>query len=226
MNAKLILSFAIALCALVFLGMPAFAGSNEPGYDSWYAGFDVLASGTGDSSVTGQTAGTVGYKTGVSLGDLKLGYRPQALYGEGGDFRFEAELATRSLGVDFVRSGGNASHPGGDLNMGAVMANGYYDLRTKSAFTPYVGAGVGFAALAFSKNPGLGVTDKKSDKVVPAGQISVGVSYAPEMLQGTDWSIGYNYFAVGRSEFKASGNREKLDGLGVSSLQLGFKYHF
>lgn len=157
---------------------------------------------------------------------LKVGYRPEALYSDQGDVRFEGELGGRGISVHSVEAGGSSTPGKGTLSVGGLLANAYYDFHTQTSFTPYVGAGIGVMGARFSKNPGLGVARKSSRGADLVGQIMVGVSYVPEALPNTDWSIGYDYLRMGSPTFDTATGHLKLDDVSVHSLQLGFKYYF
>lgn len=210
---------ATVLCALA-------SASRAADYDSWYVGLDLLASFPPDLDAKGASTGSIALKNSVTLGDLKVGYRPQALFTDKGNVRLELELATRGAEVDSVSSAGQTTAGRGTYAVGALMLNAFYDLHTGGPLTPYIGGGLGIAAASFSKTPGLGITEKGSTDSVWAAQVSIGVSYSPDWLPGTDWSLGYNLFHAGEPSFKATGGTVKLDALTVSSVQLGFKYHF
>lgn len=195
-------------------------------YDAWYVGIDLLAVFANDSDASGAASGTFAYENALNLGDLKIGYRPQALHSDRGAVRFELELATRGMPIDSLRSAGSTSDGRGDFAMAALMVNALYDLHTGTDVTPYLGIGLGVAGAAFTKTPGLGITDKESENAVAAAQVSIGVAYAPDWLAGASVSLGYNYFYAGGPEFEAGAGKVKLDDVAVSSVQLGIKYHF
>ncbi len=214
----------VCLLSSVFCSQAMAADADK--YSSWYVGTDLNLSVARDHNVKGTTDGKVSYKPSVSLSDLKVGYRPQALYSDAGDVRFELELLGRSLGVDKVTDASVSSKPKSDLNIGALMANAYYDMHTKTSFTPYIGAGVGYAAYSFHKSPGFGIGKKDDKDSVFAGQLMTGVSYTPQSMPSTTWSLGYNVFMAGKPEFKNAAVNEKFSRTVVSSAQIGFQYHF
>lgn len=207
----------------------AFAAGSVAGtdnYSSWYIGVDLLGSIARDSNVNDASSSKISYKKSAALSGLKVGYRPQALYNETGDARFEVELLGRTAIIDKITSGGSSTNSESDLQIGALMANGYYDFHTNSSFTPYIGAGIGVGGMGFSKLPVLGITDKASKDPVLAGQLMAGISYTPQMMPSTSWSLGYNLFMSDKPEFKTATGKVRLDNPMVSSVQLGFKYHF
>lgn len=213
--------------AAMLLALCGLAQAAEPDrHRSWYVGLDLALSTASDSDVGGSSSGKVAYEPGASLGGLKLGYRPEALADGRGGARFEAELLARGLGVASVTENGRRGDGKGSLGIGALMANAYYDVDTGTAFTPYVGAGIGVAAASFSDNPGLGITDKDSDGTFLAGQLMVGVGYVPESLPWLELSVGYGYFLMEGPSFKTAGGKAEFDDIGVHSVTLGAKYRF
>ena len=166
----------------------------------------------GDSYVVG---GGVGYRFMPELRvDVTLGYR--------GDYGFN-------------RPGGPvAVHA--DLESVVGLASAYYDIITIGGFTPYVGAGIGFAdnhshtrrtpvsdiaRAASTKGPGLGPSDDTSTDF--AWQATAGVSYSIT----TNWSLdfGYRYVDMGTvksaSSVAAGGASTFITGSAASGLAAG-----
>jgi opacity protein-like surface antigen len=208
---------------------PAQAASAEPEtrpYDSWYAGVNTNLTFAAKNNVSGTSTGSLSHKSGITLPEIVVGYRPQSLYNETGDFRFELELSQKGSKVDKVKTGSTTTKPNSDMYIGGLMANAYYDLHTGTPFTPFVGAGLGAASYTFHHNPGLGITDTTSRDAVLAYQTTVGVSYTPQSLPRTDWSIGYNYYGTDAPSFDTDTGRVDFDRTGTHNIKLGFKYHF
>ncbi len=80
----------------------------------------------------------------------------------------------------------------GDLKKHALMFNGFYDVDTGSAWTPFVGVGMGWARLDIN-DPGF--NDSDSDDVF-AYQLMGGVSYA----FNEQWSVDAQYRFMGTSD--------------------------
>ncbi|MBX2836750.1 MAG: outer membrane beta-barrel protein [Gammaproteobacteria bacterium] len=120
-------------------------------------------------------------------------------------YRYEVELV---LGEDEVSShslNGGAPLEGaiGGINMAGVLLNGYYDFATASAFTPYVGAGLGVAMI---EAEGFGVDAipdvLDDDDTVIAYQIMAGIGY--ELSDRTNLFAEYRYLGTESAEVTTS----------------------
>ncbi len=60
-------------------------------------------------------------------------------------FHLKSEAGTTAMEYDFV------VHPGADMSTTTVLGNLYFDWANDSAFTPYVGAGIGYGALRLAQ---------------------------------------------------------------------------
>ncbi|MBC8036195.1 MAG: porin family protein [Rhizobiales bacterium] len=108
--------------------------------------------------------------------------------GAGVGYRFSENMRT-DLRVDY---GGEYSvAPGADMSVTTVLGNLYFDLPTDTAFTPYVGAGVGYGwasidnakdkdGLAFGLMAGVGVD--LTDSIT----IDAGYRFREVMTSGSD----------------------------------------
>lgn len=195
-------------------------------YLSWYLGVGVNIDFANDAQVKGASAGSIDYKNSFSFPDIFIGYRPEALYNNSGDVRFEAELLGHGFGIDALKGENASTGKKGYLMTGALMANVYYDIHTPTSFTPFVGAGIGIAKTSFSKNPGYGITDKDSSDVTLAYQFKAGVSYMPSGWTNTSFSLSYAYFNAGCPEFDAGNGKEKIDDVSSNGLELSVTYAF
>lgn len=203
----------------------ANAAATAQDYNAWYVGLDLSLSSLSDTDVSGTSNGKISYDGSISLSDLKVGYRPRSLYTDSGAVRFEAELIGRSFDFDNVTNGATTTSPDGSLDIGALMANALYDFHTNTAFTPYVGAGIGAAAAQLDRSSGFNISDDQSQTLL-AGQFMAGVEYTPEIWPATSWSLGYNLLVTDKPEFDTPTGKVTLDTPVINSVQLGFKYHF
>ena len=112
-------------------------------------------------------------------------------------YRYEVELV---VGEDDVSShtlngGAPLAGPTGGINMAGVLFNGYYDFSTASAFTPYVGAGLGVAMV---EAEGFGVATipdvLDDDDTVIAYQLMAGIGY--DLSDRTNIFAEYRYFGT------------------------------
>ena len=116
------------------------------------------------------------------------------------------------------------TNPKGDMKIATLMANAYYDFHNSTRFTPYIGGGVGAARIGFPENNGFANTHSTDNRFAYQGMM--GVSYTPESLPSTDWSVGYRYLGTTAPTFKSATGSISADALKTSSLELDLKYHF
>ncbi|MDL2314166.1 porin family protein [Desulfovibrio sp. OttesenSCG-928-C14] len=137
----------------------------------------------------------------------------------------EAE-ATDSKTVDDVRIKHEQSY-----QVQTIMANFYWDFETATAFTPYIGVGLGMAIIdteAEANVVGYGKAKAGSDTVTNfAASGTIGLEYA----FNHNWSMdmGYRFIWLGEAETKRYKNtvgRSKTDDLWMHQLFLGLRYTF
>lgn len=215
-----------ALAATILLAFATKPSAQEVDPNKWYLGADLSVGTFNDMDVSGAADGEIGLKNAVMLSSLKVGYRPTSLYNDKSAVRFEFELGGRGSEID-KQTGSAFTRDDNLYGVGVMMANAYYDINPNAVWSPYIGAGVGFAGGAFDKLPGYGITDTESDDAVFAGQVMAGVSYQPASWEHTRLSLGYRYFKSDDLTYKAAGNRKvKVDGLSSHEAVLGIAYHF
>jgi opacity protein-like surface antigen len=213
--------FTIALLVTGGLATGAFAAEQD---SSWYGSVSGDVAFPRDTAVTGTTDGNIKYKF-SSGGNVALGYEPYMLNNATGDTRFEIEGGYHAFGLKDVTAGGvTNTSPTGDLKVMTLMGNAYYDLHTGTSFTPYIGAGVGDANIHLSKNNGFGAITSSDNRL--GYQFMTGVSYTPQSMPHTDWSLGYRYLGTTSPQFTTSTGHVKLDAIHASNIEVGFKYHF
>lgn len=148
-------TFAAALLAATMISSAGFAAESAPG--PYIAGQVGINLPTGDDGVLDNAAAFAG----------AAGYRFNP------NVRIEGELSYRKndasedvLGVPVT----------GNTKITTAMVNGWYDFANDSAFTPYIGGGLGVAH-GSAKATALGVTVKESDSAL-VWQAGAGVGYA------------------------------------------------
>ncbi len=172
--------------------------------------------------------GTNVWKTGVGkdkLSDDVLGGSVAAglsMMAPGGAVRGELEYnlngeAKKSMGVTSANIPGEMK-----LRSQSLMLNAYYDINTNSAFTPYVGAGIGFAKVKAKLTSSVMNTNADSTKM--AWQVGAGVAYALNDNVAID--LGYRYTDMGEySKPLGVDNTYKLD-VHSHEVLLGARYSF
>jgi len=141
-----------------------------------------------------------------------------------GTFRFEGELAYQGNDFDkkiFADTDETyMNRISGDTSSTAWLINGYYDFVNKSAFTPFISAGLGMATIDLSIT--LPAEDNKrfsGDDTVFAWQVGAGVGYAINEKLTID--LKYRYFRTADVE---------IDTLTVpyssNNIYVGMRYTF
>lgn len=120
-------------------------------------------------------------------------------YALGNGFRAEGELAY--LDSDLKGSAG------GDVKTLGAFANGYYDFNTGTKFTPFVGAGIGFANVKVDSP----LVD--DDDTGFAYQVKAGVGYQ------------FNDRLIGEAAYRYMGVTDVTIGSGVNRLDGDFTSH-
>lgn len=186
------------IAALVTLIMPAICSATPPRlgpYVSGFAGISVPRDSNVTTSLFPDTFNDrVEFDPGVYVG------------GAGGfDFgylRLEGELSYRHSEINAItdQSGVQFHNVDGNLGVFAVLANAYFDLHNPSPITPYVGGGIGFAALHLSDTFGGGVLlYEDNDDTVFAYQVGAGLEIALNRMISLD--VGYRYFGTDTARF-------------------------
>jgi OOP family OmpA-OmpF porin len=109
--------------------------------------------------------------------------------------RNEVEVVYRNSDADSHNVAGvSDSSVEGNVSTTALMFNAYLDVKTASAFRPYVGAGIGVANVDFNDYRGAGVDILDEDTTVIAYQGIAGVMF--DMTEQTALTLDYRYFAT------------------------------
>ena len=182
----------IFVCVLAFF-FSASVYSAEGLYVSGNIGFATASdSDLTDSTVPGVTINTE-FDTGLTLA-AALGY-------DFNRFRVEGEISYQTNDVDKIGAQGVFFDATGDATALSFLINGYYDFVNRSAFTPYISAGLGFAQVEFNNLniSGSGFPGSSDDDTVYAYQIGIGVGYA--VTEKVTIDVKYRYFGTEDSEY-------------------------
>jgi hypothetical protein len=110
-------------------------------------------------------------------------------------------------------------HAADNLHYITYMGNVYYDFnqftKTHSGWriVPYVGAGIGDAALHLGRNGSVSNTFHHNTDTF-AYQGMAGVTLVSDSMPRVDWTLGYRYLNTDEDEIQAS------------NIQAGVRYHF
>ena len=213
MNSRLSTLLAASAVGALIAGAPLGANAQQTTGLYVSGGFgvnwlqDVTSNGNGGST------------------DLSFKYGPAAAaalgYGLGNGFRTELELAYRRNNVDSSSRGASDGH----AETWSLLGNLLYDFNTGTAFTPYVGIGIGGARTSYDSVGALAGNRRADDSsVAPAGQAIAGVSYAID--QNLKLDLSYRYFMAANSTYSTTNGGTAEVSNRNHTLLLGVRYEF
>lgn len=142
-----------------------------------------------------------------------------------GDVTIDYRASTDVTGLNTV----TGSIHSAELSSTVVLANLYLDIRGRDDFTPYVGAGVGFASNETNGHRitlgGVNTGGAGGDtKFAVAAAAMAGFSY--RLHDGWLFDAGYRFLYLGDAETKSSTSAGTLniDSIYAHELRLGFRY--
>ena len=201
----------IIACCTTLISISTIAYGAGP-YVSGNLGFTIP--NDSDATDSGITA-VIESDTGLGLG-VALGYDAEFI-------RYEAEFVYQKNDMDNISATGYGTAPlDGDTTSYGVLLNFYYDIRSKSAFIPYLTAGVGYANVEVSSIsvPGFGpVTASSYDDGVLAYQFGVGVGVP--FNEAAIFDIKYRYFGTSDPDFQGT----KIE-YSSHNIYAGIRYSF
>jgi outer membrane protein OmpA-like peptidoglycan-associated protein len=216
---KSYVKFGLAVAAVALL-VPSLAQAEEGRMPGWYAGIEAFPSFQLNAKSKVLSDGVKNkseYDAGWGLGG-EVGYA----FHNG--FRVEGEASSRWSGDVNKVTGTNGTSTGGDIRNVAVMANGFYDFKTGTRFTPYIGAGVGVSVVdAFA----MGTIDNRaldSERTQFAYQGIAGISTALDR----NWAltVDYRYFRTTDPDFETNiGDRARTQNVSHNAV-IGLRYTF
>ena len=242
-------SILFAIAGVSFFASPTLAQENSEPKDTTKGVYVTAGVGGGWSSSPNANyteSGTilgVPY-TGTTSGTANLGGGIAAEGGLGYDFgnniRTELTYVLNTFAVGNLSASGNLAiaganvpfsgtiSPSGNLTTNSVFVSGYYDFPTKSKFTPYVGAGLGYTSVNLPSMPAtitaVGVSDSTTIEGGSASAFGylakLGVSYAA--AKSTDIYVEGIY----QGNTGVTLNEVKYDPLNTFSARAGLRFRF
>ena len=220
----------LALAFITFMVLPVTAMAEDSTGNKMYVGFNLGMSMPSDSNTTFSDAP---FKLNTTV-EADSGLATGIVIGRSfNNFRLEGELAYQkndiksvtldSIGYDGINYpvGEKITDVDGDISSTALLVNGYYDFKNSSKFTPFVGAGIGFAKVevssAISDSEGL-LWTSDSD-IVAAAQVSLGANYA--ITEKVSLDLKYRYFVTADPDFELSSPEYS-----TSNVYTGIRYSF
>ena len=185
------------LCALVAasLALPAVASATPLRPGPYVSGF-IGVSAPPSIDATGAFDDRISFNPGLNVG-ATAGY-------DLGGFRLEGEISYKDNPVDTIldrNTGVRYTGVEGDIEATAFMVNAFFDLHNLTPITPYLGGGVGFAALHQSDTYDHfgNFFYAADDQVVFAYQAGGGLEVAINPQLSLD--LGYRYFRTSKASF-------------------------
>lgn len=160
---------------------------------------------------------SISYDPGFAVGGA-VGYQLSP------NWRIEGEITYRRNEVDEFETSGGHFNAKGDVDSLAFMANGFYDFANSTAWTPYIGVGLGAAVVSFNDIEVGGGTLIDDEDTVFAFQFGGGVAF--EFTPGASLTFDYRLFGTTDAEVTDEfGDDDDISYLN-SSVWLGLRFAF
>ncbi len=144
-----------------------------------------------------------------------------------GPVRVEGELSWRQNSMDKINDNLGTFGADGNINAVAVMANVYYDIKTGTQFTPYVGAGIGGINMDEDHITANGQLITKDSDLRLGYQGIAGVAYA--VNDQLSIKADYHYVRADQARFTTESGFDGNFGRGTyqnHAVMVGFTWHF
>lgn len=211
----------LALCALIaVLAVPALSNAAQGLYISPKIMLSVYNTGTvSQDGLSGYGIGQQGQSTFAGAVAAGYDFYPQ----QGLPLRAELELALRTNASESWS--GNRGKVEGTWNSTTTFLNFYWDFHNATAFTPYVGAGLGmaFQYAGYDVKDGANKYFMDDRYTTFAWNAGVGLAYAVNENLAVD--LGYRF--VGMSQHDISQNNIKVETSPyMNEFSLGARFMF
>lgn len=214
-------NLAPVLAAFLLLS-PVAAQAAEaplPWYWSFSGSYSIMPDSDSRTHATPSVTGTT---------DMKGGYGANLAVGMPlpNSFRLELEGGYIRNNIDSLSSGGGTAAASGKIETWTGLLNVYYDLKTNTPWSPYIGAGLGAARHHEEVNlPVAGGQIIDDTDTVFAYQASAGLSYA--VNPSTTVFTGYRFYAESDPEITSTtggvvAEREVRSHLIQAGVRFGF----
>lgn len=239
---------AIVVALISFIALPAVANDNDKVgmYVTGKMGASIVNmtgqeyvhSGYADPADNGVRSGS-NHRTGVFGGGVALGYDFSHAFDV--PMRVELDFMARDKAENTyntqnrIRQGVHQTRDvKNQVKLNTLMVNGYYDFKNESAFTPYVSAGLGWAAVDL-KSTRVDHRDGKETFSETRSHTSnnfawsLGLGVAYEINDDFNIDLGYRYLDAGKADVSASddnGTRTSKVKVKSNDIMLGVTYRF
>lgn len=221
--------YLVAIATLVLCSIPAINASAAGRPGPYVSGF------LGTSFARDTTVST--FDNNNSFSD-RVSFDPGIYVGGTGGYdfgflRLEGELSYRHANMDTITesTGNRFRSVDGNLGVFAGMFNLFLDMHNPSRVTPYLGGGIGFAAMHLSDTTGFDVGAGKrsllygdSNDTVFASQVGAGMDIAINNRFSLD--VGYRYFITEKAKFDSDFATTSELRFESHNAMVGFKVKF
>lgn len=143
------------------------------------------------------------------------------------DYRFQSDFYSRTACA--VACVGGFTTDESDIEVWTFLLNGYFDLGYYHGFTPYIGAGLGFAYIDISRlvqtaGPVPNAPIPGGDDFVFAASATAGVSYSFTEFLKMDANYRYVYYDDFTGDADSSGTRLTYNDIGSHEFRVGLRY--
>jgi opacity protein-like surface antigen len=221
------------IAVLTTLAVPVIctASPANPGaYVSGFLGVNVTQDTDAASTdfITGNTFNDrLEFDPGISIGGTG-GY-------DFGFVRLEGELSYKHAEIDSItdQNGFRFQSANGSIGAQAMMINGFIDLHNNSRLTPYLGGGIGAAALYLSDTTGIDTSGGTAQRVTLYGEADdavfayqVGAGMEIDINRFYSLDIGYRYFVTDTGTFDSDLGITTSLKFKSHSANVGFRFKF
>jgi len=233
-------SLLLAIAGLSSIVAPVYAQEASISKDTkgFYVTAGVGAAWATNPSISDAQNGSVAgvNYSGVLTGTQNLGGGVAAEgglgYDFGNNFRSEVTYVLNSFSVGSTTVSGNYRLTGGftgnlpvsanvdasgTINTNSLFASGYYDFRTKSKFTPYIGAGLGWTSVSTPSLPYSGTATVQGVTTRFSGTSDSGSASALGYLA----KIGVSYAVAKPADIYLEGIYQGNTGVTISGTEFG-----
>lgn len=180
-----------------------------------------------------QNSGSVGGSDGLSSqthnslgGGIAVGLHMRNMTESSVPMRFEFEYATRGNTRSEWNAGlNNRQDLKATWQVQTFQVNGYWDIDTGSAFTPYVGAGLGASAIYESMTSGAANDRHTSSDTTMGFAWNVGAGVAYSFTESVAMDVGYRFAGFGNGSVKHRGSQVE-NYMTANEFMAGLRFSF
>lgn len=201
--------------AISTLSLSAVQAEDMASAGNYYVGGGILGNIVSDNDIDGPNFSSEAEADNGLGGILTFGYDYDS------PWRGELEFGGRKNDIDKIGGVGVS----GDAAVYSGMINALYDFDTNSAFTPYLGAGLGLAYGDVSIDSNVNGSSVNESDTALAAQFIAGASYA--MSSNLDLVGQYNLLTTpGDFEYKTAAGQSVDYKYTAHSIMIGLRYSF